>query len=102
MGRELSIPDAIDLALSVACVRSEGPATEDASPAQPDDDLTPREREVLALLIAGKSNAAIAEELFISLRTVTTHLSRLYAKLEVSSRTEAISAAMRMGFVDQS
>lgn len=101
-GRELSRSDALDLALSIACLRSAGSTTEDESSTQPDDDLTPREREVLALLIAGKSNAAIAEELFISPRTVTTHLSRLYAKLEVATRTEAISAAMRMGLVAQS
>jgi ATP/maltotriose-dependent transcriptional regulator MalT len=100
-GRQLSRPNAIDLALSIASVRSEGATTENRSSTQPDDDLTPREREVLALLIAGKSNAAIAGELFISQRTVTTHLSRLYAKLEVATRTEAISAAMRMGLVAQ-
>jgi len=61
--------------------------------------LTPREREVLALLAEGKSNPAIAEALYISQRTVTTHLSRLYAKLDVSTRAEAIAQAMRMGLV---
>jgi predicted ATPase/DNA-binding CsgD family transcriptional regulator len=101
-GRMLSRPDAIDLALSIASIRSAGSMMENGSSAQADDDLTPREREVLALLVAGKSNAAIAEELFIIPRTVTTHLSRLYTKLEVSTRTEAISAAMCMGLVPQS
>ena len=64
-----------------------------------DTILTPREREVLALLAAGLSNPAIADTLFISERTVTTHLSRLYAKLDVSNRTEAIALAMRTGLV---
>ncbi|HVL22907.1 MAG TPA: LuxR C-terminal-related transcriptional regulator, partial [Thermomicrobiales bacterium] len=96
-GKALSIPDAIEIALGIARMRSATPAPS----VEPDDDLTPREREVLALLAEGKSNAAIAEELFISQRTVTTHLSRLYAKLEVSTRTEAISQAVRMGLVRQ-
>jgi DNA-binding CsgD family transcriptional regulator len=61
--------------------------------------LTPREREVLQLLAEGNSNAAIADHLFISQRTVTTHLSRLYAKLEVTTRTEAVALAIRMGLV---
>lgn len=61
--------------------------------------LTPREREVLALLAEGMSNPAIAKALFISERTVTTHLSRLYAKLDVSTRSEAIALAMRTGLV---
>lgn len=64
--------------------------------------LTPREREVLALLAEGMSNPAIATALFISERTVTTHLSRLYAKLDVSTRAEAIALAMRTGLVSSS
>ncbi len=64
--------------------------------------LTPREREVLALLAEGMSNPAIAGALYISERTVTTHLSRLYAKLDVSTRTEAIALAMRTGLVPTS
>jgi DNA-binding CsgD family transcriptional regulator len=73
----------------------------DAIP-ETDGSLTPREREVLALLIEGKSNPAIADALSISQRTVTTHLSRLYAKLDVSTRTEAIALAMRTGLASSS
>ena len=62
--------------------------------------LTPREREVLQLLAEGNSNAAIAEHLYISQRTVTTHLSRLYAKLEVASRTQAIRRARELGLIE--
>jgi DNA-binding CsgD family transcriptional regulator/tetratricopeptide (TPR) repeat protein len=69
--------------------------------AQPDwcGRLTRREREVLALLPAGLSNAEIADRLFISPRTVQTHLSNLYAKLSVSGRPEAIAYAVRHGVV---
>lgn len=102
-GQKMPIPDAIDIAMRVAAVRSGQTSTGIlGAPAERDDDLTPREREVLRLLVEGKSNATIADELFISQRTVTTHLTRLYAKLAVTSRTAAISAAMRMGLVSQS
>lgn len=94
-GARLSIPEMIARALDVARVRGAIPAVDrDTDPAF---DLTPREREVLALLVMGKSNAAIAGELFISPRTVTTHLSRLYAKLDVTTRAEAIALAHRHG-----
>ena len=61
--------------------------------------LSARERDVLHLIAQGKSNPAIAGELSISERTVTTHLSRLYTKLDVSSRTEAMAEALRRGLV---
>lgn len=100
-GQATPISDVVALAIDV-CDRipSEVPAAEPAQAIE--DDLTPRERDVLKLLVAGKSNAAIADELFISQRTVTTHLTRLYAKLDVTSRTEAISTALRMGLVTPS
>jgi|GEM_PF-5310254 len=97
-GRGLSLPQAIALAIDISRLRDESPSGNNAP--TPDDGLTPREREVLTLLVEGKSNAAIADALFISQRTVTTHLTRLYAKLEVTSRTEAISTAIRLGLVD--
>lgn len=53
------------------------------------DSLTPREREVLSLLARGLSDLDIAQELFISVRTVQTHLAHIYEKLGMHSRTEA-------------
>jgi ATP/maltotriose-dependent transcriptional regulator MalT len=98
-GKRLATPEIIDLALAVTRLRTPAAASEPVV-AVPDNDLTPREREVLTLLAEGMSNPAIAGALFISERTVTTHLSRLYAKLDVSTRAEAIALAMRTGLVD--
>ncbi len=58
-------------------------------------DLTPREGDVLTFLIAGKSNREIAAELGLSISTVKAHLSSLYRKLGVSSRTEAALVGVR-------
>jgi len=63
------------------------------------DPLTPREREVLQLAAEGLANKQIALELEISEHTVKFHLSSLYTKLGVTSRTEAIRAGARRGWV---
>jgi len=60
-------------------------------------DLTERERAVLALLATGASNAVIAESLHLAPKTVRNYLSRIFDKLAVSSRGEAIVAARRAG-----
>ncbi len=61
--------------------------------------LTPREAEVLVALAGGRSNPEIAEELTISRKTVSAHLEHIYAKLGVSTRTEAALYATRVGLV---
>lgn len=61
--------------------------------------LTPREREVLELLVAGKSNDAIASDLFISQNTVRTHVQNLMSKLSVHSKLEAVAFAVRHNIV---
>jgi NarL family two-component system response regulator LiaR len=62
-------------------------------------DLSPREREVLACIMGGLSNAEISQELVISLSTAKFHVSRILAKLNVSNRAEAVSLALQEGLV---
>ena len=59
--------------------------------------LTPRELQVLRLVAAGKTNKAIAAELFLSERTVDRHVSNIFAKLDVSSRAAATAYAYEHG-----
>lgn len=63
------------------------------------DDLTNRENEILMLISEGKSNQEIADELFITLKTVKTHVSNILAKLEVEDRTQAAIYAFKHGLV---
>ena len=58
--------------------------------------LTSREKEVLAFLTAGKSNAEIAASLNISPSTVKSHLSSIFSKLDVTNRTEAGLVGLRI------
>jgi two-component system response regulator FixJ len=60
--------------------------------------LSPREREVLDLLAAGRSNKAIAQELRLSPRTIEIHRARMMARLGVSSLAEAVRLAVRAEF----
>jgi DNA-binding NarL/FixJ family response regulator len=60
----------------------------DAPPAQPSEPLTAREEEVLARVAGGRTNAEIADELFISLSTTKTHLASLMSKLGARNRVE--------------
>lgn len=59
------------------------------------DDLTNRELEILLLIAQGKSNQEIADELFITLKTVKTHVSNILSKLEVEDRTQATIYAFK-------
>lgn len=63
------------------------------------DDLTKRELEVLILIGEGKTNQEIADELFVGLKTVKTHVSNILGKLEVSDRTQAAIYANRNGIM---
>jgi DNA-binding CsgD family transcriptional regulator len=61
--------------------------------------LTDREREVLALVAAGRSNGQIAAALFISPKTASVHVSNILAKLGVTGRVEAAAVAHRLGLI---
>ena len=61
--------------------------------------LTPREREILALVAEGRSNGEIGKQLFISTKTVSVHVSNILAKLDAASRTEAAAVAHRRGLL---
>lgn len=75
------------------------PAPREPAPADPADalGLTSRERDVLRLVAAGHTNRRIAEELFISPKTASVHVSNILAKLGVSGRGEAAAVAHRLG-----
>ena len=71
---------------------------QDQPPARPEGNLlTEREREILRLAACGLSNARIGERLFVSLRTVQVHLTHIFNKLGVGSRTEAVIVGLRRG-----
>lgn len=64
------------------------------------DDLTNRETEILRLIAQGLSNQEIADECFITLKTVKTHVSNILSKLDVSDRTQATIYAFKHNLVD--
>jgi HD-GYP domain-containing protein (c-di-GMP phosphodiesterase class II) len=84
--------DAVDAVLEAA-----GQRVRRATP--PPTGLTAREAQVLVQLARGLSNPAIAAELTVSRKTVSTHLEHIYSKLGVSTRTQAAMFAMRSGLV---
>jgi DNA-binding NarL/FixJ family response regulator len=71
----------------------------EAEQPEPGDELglTAREREVLALIAQGRTNREIGETLFMAEKTASVHVSRILAKLDVRSRTEAAAVAHRLG-----
>ncbi|MGN7228426.1 response regulator [Priestia megaterium] len=64
-------------------------------PSLPHEELTAREMEILLLMTQGKTNQEIADELFIALKTVKTHVSNLLSKLDVQDRTQAVIYAFK-------
>jgi DNA-binding NarL/FixJ family response regulator len=62
-------------------------------------DLTPREREVLGLVVCGHSDREIAATLFISRRTASEHVGKVLHKLDAKSRADAAAIAVRSGLV---
>jgi DNA-binding CsgD family transcriptional regulator/tetratricopeptide (TPR) repeat protein len=80
---------------------SNGAGRDDAATARDEDDdpfgLTPRERQVLALVAAGATNREIGRQLYMAEKTASVHVSRILVKLDVRSRTEAAGVAHRLG-----
>jgi len=94
-GQALPLRAAVDEALQIPQMMLTLPTMNGAE----NELLTARETDVLGLLVAGRSNPEIADALFISRRTVTTHVTNIFAKLGVSNRVEATTAAQRRGLV---
>jgi two-component system, NarL family, response regulator LiaR len=65
----------------------------------PHEDLTSREIEILLLMAQGKTNQDIADELFIALKTVKTHVSNILSKLNVQDRTQAVIYAFKHSLI---
>jgi two-component system response regulator NreC len=64
------------------------------------DELSDREREVLKLIALGHTNAEIAEQLYLSIRTVESHRAHIQQKLRLSSRAELVSYALKHGLIE--
>ena len=91
--------DELDLLARRARLRVVTDEAEVSEPEPAGDELglTPREREVLALLADGRTNREIGETLFMAEKTASVHVSRILAKLDVRTRTEAAAVAHRLG-----
>jgi non-specific serine/threonine protein kinase len=96
---DLPPADAITEAHAILTELREGQAAKGRTVSPTAGGLTPRECEVLRLVVAGHSNPEIAAALFLSRRTVTTHLTNIFAKLGVTGRAEAAVLAVRRGLV---
>jgi non-specific serine/threonine protein kinase len=97
-GRALPLAEAIREALALPALVAGGSVDRPPASTQP-GGLTERERDVLRLVVAGRSNPEIAEALFISVRTAQTHVNNILTKLEVHTRTEAAAYAVQRGLV---
>ncbi|MFC2023696.1 response regulator [Chloroflexota bacterium] len=89
-GRSTLAPEAIQ-----ALIQRDGRIALDSQDLSEDFDLTPREREVLALMVEGLSNPEIAERLVVSRSTAKAHVSNILSKLGVSNRAEAVAFALK-------
>lgn len=77
-----------------------GPAIRDRLRNQPAKELSEREKEVLGLLALGHTNKEVAEQLYLSVRTVESHRARIQRKLHISSRAELVRHALERDLLD--
>jgi DNA-binding NarL/FixJ family response regulator len=100
--RARTVATVLDEALTVlaAAERAVDSARPRASESRgPIDGLSPREREVLAMVAEGRSNKAIAQALYVSPNTIKTHVASLLSKLHVESRVQLAAMATRHGLL---
>jgi DNA-binding NarL/FixJ family response regulator len=71
-----------------------------AAPSRPESSLTDQERELLKRLAEGHSYQACADRLGVSINTIRDHVRRVYDKLQVHSKSEAVSTALRRGLIE--
>lgn len=103
-GTASTLPEMIGLAIGGKDSETESAASDGVSdpansPWEPNAPLTARESEVLLLLIEGRTNPEIADQLFISPRTVSVHVTHILEKLGVENRSAAVATALRAGLV---
>ena len=101
-GRALPFAEALSEAIAIADALAVGnppPGAAGERPARPPGPLSSRERDVLALLAQRYTAPEIADQLYISVRTVERHVSNVYDKLGVRSRRAAVAAAAHHGLV---
>ncbi len=94
-------PETVDAALNLSANGARNPAdgAGRSHPRAPETALSPREIEVLRMIAEGLGNKEIASRLKISEHTVKFHVSSIFTKLDVSSRTEAVTLGVRLGIV---
>ncbi|MGV3459858.1 MAG: response regulator transcription factor [Flavobacterium sp.] len=95
---KLAKPKTVVIEKEVAVYVSDTEFTRDDA-AMEQTGISRRELEVLELMADGLSNAEIAEKLYVSLNTVKTHSSKIFEKLEVKRRTQAVEVAKRMRII---
>lgn len=105
--REMGAVETREMGASDVREKREGEVRTPPRPEDPDDDLglvdplTPREREILILMALGRSNSEIADELFISLPTVKTHVGRVLMKTGSRDRVHAVLFAFRKRLISE-
>ncbi|NCC35555.1 MAG: response regulator transcription factor, partial [Chloroflexia bacterium] len=83
----------------LAAIAAETPPGESSTPLLMHEPLSAREQEILRLIAQGCSNREIGERLYLALDTVKGHNRRIFAKLQVQRRTEAVARARELGLL---